>query len=539
MGDILYVLLVCLASHWMLLLNDGFFWDDNLLYNLLEGKHYEELANWFLEMGLPINILFFRGLDLFFNVSDHRAISFITILFSAILLNELFRRYAGEFKPFSLVFVTLYVTLFPFRTTVLLCTLHYQVMLLLFILAVYVRTKYGANEKAWIRTLCLILFSILSFISFSTASILVLFYFFLTFEYFHSHHFNRSAWLVKNIRAYIRGNLFVLTLPVVYWLIKNTFFPTYGLYADYNKISFELQRIYNSALYFFSGIFKNGPVHNVATRTSMVLPVLGLLFLSLLMLPRALRWWSFDFPAIKMRRALLLGWSIAFLIISALPYLMVPTSPRFQGWESRHYLLFTLSLPVFAFIALMMYLDQLKAVIKVESVGIIARPIILCVALIGVISSANVYLDYQAISVKQWAAVENLKIRPELKRYSSFWVDDQVGDFSKNGFHWYEATHQNWYEWVAIFTKAWGAQKWYGNNIDENKAYYLKMLRYGAADINPDGDVCYLKLKNTSPLGKFRVVQKYWRLKYFGPEEQLRKYLLSIVAIEYCRPGVE
>lgn len=36
----------------------------------------------------------------------------------------------------------------PVRTTVLLSTLHYQVMLLLFILAVYVRTKYGANERS-------------------------------------------------------------------------------------------------------------------------------------------------------------------------------------------------------------------------------------------------------------------------------------------------------------------------------------------------------------------------------------------------------
>lgn len=534
-----YILLLCLACHWMLLLNDGFFWDDNLYYGLIQGRHYEEFSTFILETGLPINILFFRGLDLLVGIANHRWVSFVTIFLSAILLNDLFKRYAGEFKSLSLVFTTLYLTFFPFKSTVLLCTTVYQVMLLFFILAVYIRVRYGADDATRVRVLALLAFSVLSFISFNTASILAIYYFYLAFDYFYSADFARAAWSPQNIWNYVRGNFWILILPVVYWVIKISIFPTHGMYATYNKINFDWHRVLTLEWYSFLGIFKSGALHNVATRAPVVLAFLVLLFLFLMAFPRIINWWSLPMPGTGMKRGLALGWSIAFLIISALPYALVGMSGRFQGTESRHYLLFTISLPIFIFITLIIYLERIGKILEIKAVEIISRPIVLCAALVGLISSNNAYMDYQAIAVKQWAIVANLKEKQELRRYSSFWVDDQVGDFSRNGFDWYDATHQNWYEWVAIFTKAWGGQKWYANNMDEPRPLHFKMLRYGAADINPDGEVCVIKVKNTSSSGRSGVVWKYWGLKYFGTEGQLRKFLLSIVAIEICQPGVE
>lgn len=538
-SGVAYILLICLACHWMLLLNDGFFWDDNVYYGLIQGKHYEEFSTFILETGLPINILFFRGLDLLVGITNHRWVSFVTIFLSAILLNDLFKRYAGEFKSLSLVFTTLYLTLFPFKSTVLLCTTVYQVMLLFFILAVYIRVRYSADDATRVRVLALLAFSVLSFISFNTASILVLFYFYLAFEYFYSHGFARSVLAAPNMWAYARRNLLVLLLPVIYWGVKSTFFPTHGLYVNYNKINFDFQRSFSAGLSFASGLFKYGPLYNVATKSQLLFGFVVLLFPVLMAFPRALEWMRSRLTAIKLNRMLWLLWAIAFLIISAFPYAMVQIGGRPQGWESRHYILFTLSMPVFVLVAVGAYLDRIKSVARMESIGFIFRPAILCIALTGAISSNMVYLDYQALAIKQWAVVENLKAKPELKRYSSFWVDDQVGDFSKNGFTWYEATHQSWYEWVAIFTKAWGEEKWFGNNVDEPQASFYKGVRYSAADINPDGAECRLTLSNTTEYGKYKVIRKYWAVKYFGTPEQLRQYLLSIASIESCRDEVK
>lgn len=534
-----YILLLCLACHWMLLLNDGFFWDDNVYYGLIQGKHYEEFSTFILETGLPINILFFRGLDLLVGITNHRWVSFATIFLSAILLNELFKCYAGEFKSLSLVFTTLYLTLFPFKSTVLLCTTVYQVMLLFFILAVYIRVRYGADDAPRVRVLALLAFSVLSFISFNTASILVLFYFYLAFEYFYSQGFARSAWAVPSMWAYARRNLLVLLLPVIYWGVKNTFFPTHGLYVNYNKINFDLQRSFSAGLAFAAGLFKYGPFYNVATKSRLLLALILLLLLVLTAFPRTLAWARFRLPPVRTNRWLWFFWAAVFLVISALPYAMVQIGGRSQGWESRHYILFTLSMPVFVLVAVGVYLDRIKAVAQMKSIGFLFRPLILCIALTGAISSNMVYLDYQALAIKQWSVVENLKVKPELKQYSSFWIDDQVGDFSKNGFTWYEATHQSWYEWVAIFTRAWGEEKWFGNNVDEPEASFYKGIRYSSAAINPDGAECRLTLRNTTKYGKYEVIRKYWVAKYFGTEEQFRQFLLTIASIESCQDEIK
>jgi hypothetical protein len=213
-------------------------------------------------------------------------------------------------------------------------------------------------------------------------------------------------------------------------------------------------------------------------------------------------------------------------------------SPRFQGWESRHYILFTLSLPVFVMVVALVYLDRIKAIARAESMGFIFRPLVLCISLVGAASANLVYLDYQLIAIKQWAVVENLKAKPELKRYSSFWVDDQIGDFSKTDFSWYEANNQAWYEWSAIFKKAWSAEKWYANSVNTREEFY-KSIRYGAADIDPKGEKCTLVLSNTSPYGKTGIVRRYFSLKYFGSDIQLHEFLLSIASVEGCESGAE
>jgi hypothetical protein len=193
-------------------------------------------------------------------------------------------------------------------------------------------------------------------------------------------------------------------------------------------------------------------------------------------------------------------------------------------------------LPVFVLVIALVYIDRVKTMATAESMGFIFRPLVLCISLVGAASANYVYLDYQLIAIKQWAVVENLKARPELKRYASFWVDDQIGDFSKAEFSWYEANNQAWYEWTAIFKKAWSAEKWYANNLGTRDEFY-KGIRYGAADIDPKGEKCTLVLTNTSPHGKSGTARRYFSMKYFGSDIQLQQFLLSIATVKGCENG--
>jgi hypothetical protein len=505
----------------MLLLNDGFFWDDNLLYTL--------------EMGLPLNAFFFQGLDLLVGIANHRWVSFATIFISAILVNDLFKRYAGASEFLSMAFTMLYVTLFPFKSTVLLCTTHYQFTLLLFLLAANIRLRSKTCESLLIRCAASFIFLFLSFISFTTASILVLYYFYFLFEYFYEFSDRRPFRSFQNLGTFARNNAFALLLPLVFWGIKNTFFRTSGLYVDYNKLRFGVQQVAASFFSVVDGLFAHNAVFNAIALAPLLSAVIVALFFLLTVLPSLALWQRCKLPPSPSREATWLMWSVAFLVISAFPYTVANVYPSPQGWESRHFLLFTLSWPCFVLAALCFYFQRIKATGGTRSIDFVFRATVICVALAGALNSNLVYLDYQAIAIKQWSIVENLRVRPYLKKYSSFWVDDQVGDFSKKGFTWHEATHQAWYEWTAIFTKAWGEEKWFGNNIDKNQPEFFKGIRYGASEINPNGLECRIIIRNNVEFTKLGHVRRYLQIKYFRSDEDLKQHLLSLISIDSCQ----
>jgi len=534
--DACCILFVCLLCHGLLLLNDGFFWDDNLLYSLIQGRHYEELSVWAWEMGLPSHVIFFRGLDLLVGIANHRWVSFLTIFLSAVLLNDLFKRYAGDAKFLSMVFTVLYVTLFPFKSTVLLCTTQYQVTLFLFLLAINVRLRFKTHASLLIRRVASFVFLFFSFISFSTASILVLYYYYLLFEYFYADDDIRDPWDLRNLGNFVRGNVHTLLLPIIFWLIKNSFFRSSGMYADYNKIGFDSGLIISSLFSTFDGLVAHNAVFNVIARAPLLFIVLVVTCLVLFTaFPKLMLWKGGKLPPYSSDKMVWLMWSVVFLFVSAFPYAVANHYPSPQGWESRHYLLFTLSWPSFILAAGCFYFQRVKTLANVQSIDCTFRKTIMCIALAGALNSNLIYLDYQAIAIKQWSVVENLRARPDLKKYSSFKIDDQVGDFSKMGVTWHDATHQAWYEWAAIFTKAWGEEKWFGNNIDKRQAEFFKGVRYGASEINPSGLECKITIRNLVNYTKFGHVRRYLYIKYLGSNEELKRHLSSLISIESCQ----
>ena len=530
----IYIILLCILCNWMLLMNDGFYWDDNIYYYLIKNKHYEEFTDFMMETGLPLNILFFRGLDLLVGIEKHRWISFATILASSFLVKKIFESCTKESEKISQIFVLLYISLYPFKSTVLLCTTVYQVMVMFFLMAIFIRRTTFEHSSNWIRSIGTCLFGLLSFISFDTASILLLYYFYIAFEYRENIEIRNSNLFDVNVfKSYIKKNFVLILLPLIYWIIKNIIFPTHGEYIGYNKIKLDLLEIVNSLMAFVRSIFFDTALTNISKIYHSYYYWVAIVCISLMAWPNVLKCMdagSTEKCSIGVRNVL---WSILFLFITALPYALIHLRPSYRGFESRHLILVTLSLPIFLLYLLFYVFEKIKKNATILNIEYISRPIIFCIVMSGIVASNILYIDYQAIAIKQWSVIENLKLRGDLKQYSEFVVSDYVGDFSNSGFVGDEAAHQEWYEWVSIFSKAWGAQKWYGYNTGRN-VNFIESARYGTLDIDKNGRRCELKLFKTTNMSKGSVVAGYWREKYFGDEAGVRQYLLSISTIQGC-----
>jgi hypothetical protein len=517
----------------MLLINDGFFWDDNLIYVLYETKNYDELYVWALEMGSPLSYFYMRANDYFFGLSNHRLISFISIVISSVLAYEIFKYYSQLSKLYCLAFISLFVGLYPFKTTVLLSTLQYQLSFLLFLLAVFLRAEFSSHNKFFIGYIASALFIFLSLASFATASVLVLYCFYMMFDYFYTAGCNSKSFNFRFIYFYFRKNLLLLSLPFIYWAVKFVYFPVHGLYSDYNSIGFDFIKMVGVFKDFFEGVFVYGSIYNLWFNSPRSIFVLLLIFLfASLILGKCTHPSARGFSGWH-NHSYLIFWSSMFILFTALPYMLVNASPSFEGWNSRHYILWTVSLPVFVFTVLYVYFDRIRVLSGATSLNFVLYSSIFCVALSGIISSNYVYLGYQVQAIKQHAVVENLKERPDLKIYSGFWIDDQISNFNNN-YPSNAVPYQAWYEWAAIFRKAWGAEKWYGNNINMNEDRMVS-ARYGASEINPDGLRCTVILKSSSNYGRSGVVRRYFTYKYFGTEMQLKQFLLSIVSLDGCK----
>lgn len=529
---IFLIVTICFLTNWMLLINDGFFWDDNLIYVLFETKNYNELHAWSLEMGLPLNYFYLIINDYLFGFNNHRLISFISIVISSALVHDIFRHYSRMSIFAGFAFVSLYISLYPFKTTVLLSTLQYQLSLFFFLLAVFLRLNYSLNNNSFVRLLVQIIFIILSLVSFATASILVLYCFYMMFDYFHSAEYKSRAFTFSHAYIYAQKNLLLMLLPFIYWLVKSVFFPVHGLYSGYNSINLDLNQLIHVFKSFFESFFVYGLFYNLWVNSPRSIFLISLTFVLLSIILGRNSYGSVGRISKGCKYSCCIFGSSVFILITALPYMLVNAAPSFGGWNSRHYILWTVSAPVFVFAVLYIYVDKLKEMSGAVSLNFIFYSSIICIVVAGIFSSNYVYLDYQVQAIKQHAVVENLKKRPDLKIYSVFWIDDRIGSF--NGSHLANTLpYQAWYEWAAIFRKAWGAEKWYGNNINMNEERIVS-ARYGASLINPDGLRCTLILSNKSTYGRSGVVRRYLKYKYFGTEGQLNDFLLSIVSLEGC-----
>lgn len=525
----LFIFALVLAAHFQLLMVGGVRWDDILLYKIYERRDYGELYAWMMEMGLPLNYLFFRSVMGLFGYSSHNILSFLCIFFSALAIYKYIITCLDWGKSDALLFVALFITCMPFKSTPLFSTLQYQFCLLLFLLGAIICEQRFKGDKF----LPLLFSTVLFFLSFNTGSFLVFIYFYLCISFLKFYRDGENKFL-RALSIWLQKTWVILLVPFLYFFIKLKFFPTYGPYENYNKINIS----YDSIAYSFRW-FKEALLINPLTYIKVYSELLYWLTLGIaILLPVLL---AFTSPSRSKStgsavKAAWYPWTVPFLAIvfALLPYSLIGITPRPVYWESRHLLLFCIALPIVLFKISNSIGGWLSRLVSEHLLANFSRSIVMTLCIIYCSFGYLHYFVLQLGEIKQLSIISNLKHRDDLKRLDYFSVIDNVADFSGNKWRLYEANHDVYYTWAYLFTEAWGEERWFGYSHDEfrkDKPYRSK--RYGTSMIKPDGKWCTIELSLGTELSPWQIYYRHYYYKLFK-YDAFEAFSRSLVSVSRC-----
>jgi hypothetical protein len=341
--DYLIIVLMAFLAHGLLLISDGIFWDDWLDYTSLASKDHFLLHRMTSQQGIPASYYFWLSFTILPDIIlSQRIIVFMLIILSAFVVYAICNEYGKTSRIESMMIVTIFMTYPAFETWLLISTSQYIFYYFIFLLASLITLririrKFAGLKAAGLRVLSLALF----FISFSLNSLLILHFGFLAFlfiVYLEQGFSTKQEAAFRFVIHYVD----YLLLPFAFWFIKLMFFPQYGIYANYNQVSFSLSRALISIAFFVV----NGVFYQISSSIFQVIktPVLWLFVFCLAAGVANFRLQKIPVCANKNDRILFIWFGLALLGLGMLPYVLAGKYPTLHGWDTRHTLL--LSLPV-------------------------------------------------------------------------------------------------------------------------------------------------------------------------------------------------
>jgi hypothetical protein len=223
-----------------MLLMDGTYWDGRLIHNHLSDRNWPVVHEWFDEGGRMGYYEFHRAVGAFPNiVLAYRSLALLAIGLSSLLVFFICYR-SRLLSSAESLFVALIQLTFPaFRTSFSVILLPYLVGYLLFLLGVYlaIRSYYG---QGWARHVVRLMSLVLLFFSYTTNSFLVFHLGFILLMVVLVRRTLQTSVLAA-LRGYVLRHLDFVLLPIVFWLVKEMFFPRHGWYENYNRITFAFR----------------------------------------------------------------------------------------------------------------------------------------------------------------------------------------------------------------------------------------------------------------------------------------------------------
>jgi hypothetical protein len=333
-------------SNFLMLFNDGVFWDDWTLYNM----SYSGIMEHFNGNGGT-----FMGIIHYYlqNLTSHPSILYHFLTFTLELLGIiLFYKIANHFlkENVKVFWLTALFALIPYNEAkITMICLPYTIGFFLFLLATHFFILFLKNSNFIYRVLSIVAF----FFSFMFLnSVLVLMLGFILFMAMYPNKLNCTNYRIVIYDAYRRmlSWLDFIILPFVFWIFRHFYFTPSGVYKDmgYNQVS--LSNIFYFPINALNAINNNIIGLGFETLGSVYFSVYLFLFFLIVLTFLFIFYGNksnnftkhLNFNSTK-------DWffvGIYFSVICSFAYLIVGKTPSFFGFDSRHQILLKISTPI-------------------------------------------------------------------------------------------------------------------------------------------------------------------------------------------------
>lgn len=403
-----------------LLLNvNGVYWDGwtliNQSYSTIHGMFYKAAGykayvvsgiHWFM-----IDIL---------GVYSYRIFTFLFLFLSGWFVYKILSSLPFLTLKDSLV-LSLFFLLAPiFSSKIELINFPYTFFSFIFYLSFFVLAKNIANLTVLKRILVLMLF----FFSFSVNSLLV-FYAIILLYLFYSFY-EKDQGFLENTFVFIKQWFDFILIPVVFYLVKLTWFKPSAFYENYNDVNLNNLLQINSYIQIFDFSFFQMIRDSILSIPYWVVFLLALilfapLFNFFMNVRSKTEDYSDDIDIRFYQNSLLFGLGIIMFLLGAAPYMAAGKLPVFYGFQDRFQLLLSLG---FAFILWFSIKIFVISRLRVYVVGFF----IMAFSAFHVKEQVWYNVDY----FYQMATMEQLKVNEDVLNNTTFLVDSQLGSKLKH-----------------------------------------------------------------------------------------------------------
>jgi hypothetical protein len=431
--DFLIIFVLYSISFFLLLINLGVFWDDWVLYNMAPNI----VLDTFNQAG-SVGGGYFHNffLSIGNSVTPYRILVFITYFFSSIFLYYILSS-ISEISQFDRLLIVILFAILPVNSArIALIDAHAALNHFLFWLGFLFLSLYLKERKMVFRIIALIFL----FFSFRAQSLLVFYSIVILYIAYIDLYKRISTFSISSTINKIFSYTDFIILPIVFWIIKITWFKPYSLYEGYNKLS--LERLYNVPkllLLSFDTSFIEPLKQSFAKNSIISMAILGIIIFLLLRNKYSQKADSKSFMFFYF------GWFLFFLAV--FPYNVVGQVPRLTDWLSRYQILIPLGVSL-----ILIY--GIRLLIPSERIQKLIYSLIISSFLL---TNISFYVDFQKDWYKQASLIENFKTSEIIKGNSSFLFDDKIEKLN--------ATQRayRFYEYTGLMKYAFGNETRFGD----------------------------------------------------------------------------